>query len=75
MVKVTLILPSGESKSILIDENIDVPNLKQVCCCEAASSPAYSRVYCGDQLLKGEGAASDFGVVEGATIKLQVAGV
>jgi hypothetical protein len=73
--KLNLILPSGETKSILVDEFIDVPSLKQVCCCEAASSPAYSRVYIGDTLLKGDGLVSDFGVVEGSTIKLQVAGV
>jgi hypothetical protein len=73
--KVTLILPSGESKTILVDDMIDVPNLKQVCCCEASSSPSYSRVYCEEKLLKGDGLASDFGVVEGATIKLVVTGL
>jgi hypothetical protein len=73
--QVTLLLPSGESKTLLIDDMIDVPNLKQMCCCEARSSPAYSRVYCGDALLKGDGLASDFGVVDGATIKLVVPGL
>lgn len=61
------------TKSILCDDDIDCAHLKELACREAFTSPAFTRIYFNGQLLLGDKLVSEFGVVNGSTIKLETA--
>ena len=71
----TLEFEPGQKKTILVDPDIDCVHLKEQCCCEAFTSPGFSRIYFNDQLLIGDKLVSEFGVQDGSTIKLVTVGL
>lgn len=73
--KLTLQLPSNETKEISVDENISANELKEMCCREAFSSPAFTKVTCEGKALFGEDLAEQFGVHDGSTIVITVRGL
>ena len=71
----TLKLPSGESRNISVDENISASELKEMCCREAFTSPAFTKVTCDGKALFGEKLAEEFGVHDGSEIVITVKGL
>jgi hypothetical protein len=73
--KLTLELPDGKTKDVLVDDDIDAVHLKQLCAQEAFTSPAYTRIYFNDKILLGEEPVEFAGVVDGSVIKVVLPGV
>lgn len=75
--ELTLEWEPNQSKKLVVDEFISVPELKQMCCCEAASAPMYTRVMFGDQTLLGnqDKLANEYGITNGSVLKLVVSGL
>ena len=71
----TLKLPSGETRNIAVDENISAAELKEMCCREAFTSPAFTKVTCDGKALFGEKLAEEFGVHDGSTLEVIVKGL
>jgi hypothetical protein len=68
--KLTLELPDGTKKDVLVDDSVDGVHLKQLCAQEAFTSPNHTRIYFGDKLLNGEQPVEFDGVTDGAVIKI-----
>jgi hypothetical protein len=65
---------SGEPKFFFLDRGIDVQSLKDKCC--PSSYPQHlCRASCHGSILKNYGLASSFGVIDGATVKIEMVGV
>ena len=55
-------------KKIICDEDVDCVHLKELACCEAFTSPAFTKIFFNGKLLLG-------GVVDGSTITLESMGL
>jgi hypothetical protein len=65
----------NQTKEILCDDFIDCASLKELCCREAFTPAAYTRLYFGEKLLIGEAQVADLGVTDGATIIVKAPGL
>ena len=73
--KLILEFEPNQRKEILCDDDIDCIHLKELCCCEAFTTPGLTRIYFNDQLLLGDKLVSEFGVCDGSVIKLVTVGL
>lgn len=63
------------TKNIICDEDIDCNHLKELACCEAFTSPAFTKIFFNGKILLGETLVSELGIVDGSTITLEAMGL
>lgn len=64
---------NGIQKKIYCDESCDAIHAKELACCEFSLSPAFTRVYFNGQILLGEKLLEEFGITDGAVLKVESA--